>query len=86
MDQMHATSVEPERLTWDDICRRYVNEWVVLVDIEWGADDSIEFGLATVIGHAPTRKGATPIAKLAYESHQEVGCFFTGPPFGPSTK
>jgi hypothetical protein len=85
MDQVHAAS-ESERLTWDEICRRYVDQWVVLVDIDWGADDSIEFGLSTVLGHAATRKEASPLVKRAHETYQEVACFFTGPPFGPTTK
>jgi hypothetical protein len=82
MDQVQA-SAESERLTWDEICRRYVDEWVVLVETDWVNDTDFDFRAATVFGHAKTRKESSPIVKQAFLSHEEVGCFFTGPFFGP---
>lgn len=29
-----ATMIAPERLTWDEICRRYPDEWVVVAEIQ----------------------------------------------------
>ena len=86
MEQARSVTAESERVTWDEICRRHVDQWVVLVDIDWGDDDSIEFGLSTVFGHAPNRKDAGPVVRRAFLHHKEVGCFFTGPLFGSATK
>ena len=85
MDQVQE-SAESERLTWDEICRRHIDQWVVLVDIDWINDTDFEFGAATVIACAPRRKDASPIVKQAHETHQEVGCFYTGPLFGTDAK
>ncbi len=39
----------PERLTWREICDRYFDEWVCLVEIEWGVDRWI--ATARVVSH-----------------------------------
>ena len=85
MDQVHA-STDSERLTWDEICRRYVDQWVVVVDIDWPDESSIDPSAATVIGAFRSRKEATPAVKQAHQIHQEVGCLFTGPLFGTDAK
>jgi hypothetical protein len=41
-----------ERLTWQQICARHVNEWVVLVDVEWGNDDDLDPRSGIVLGHS----------------------------------
>ena len=67
-----------ERLTWDEICKRYPDEWVVIADMDWVEDGCFEFGTAIVIGHHKTRKAASPDVKQADKLHSEVGAFFTG--------
>ena len=47
-----------ERLTWKQICERYPDEWVVLVETEWVNDTDFDFGTATVLGHFKSRKQA----------------------------
>jgi len=78
-----ATMNAHERLTWDKICRRYPDEWVVLAEIERAdetdADEvTIEFCTAVVIAHHKTRKEASPSVKAAFQRDIEVGSFFTG--------
>jgi len=73
-----------ERLTWDEICQRYPDRWVVLVQIERtdatdDADDAtIEFCTGVVIAHHKTRKEASPSVKAAFLRYDEVGKFWTG--------
>ena len=72
-----------ERLTWKQICERYPDEWVVLVETEWVNDTDFDFGTATVLGHFKSRKQASPHIKQAFERYNEVGSFWTGKMRGP---
>ena len=72
------TAVQPERLTWDEIRKRYPDEWVVIADMDCVEDGFFEFGTAIVIGHHKTRKAASPDIKEADKHYSEVGAFFTG--------
>ncbi len=67
-----------ERLTWDEICQRYPDEWVVLVEFERPDPDDLAFDAAVVLSHHKTRKAASPDVKAALEHGQEAGSFFTG--------
>lgn len=76
-----ALPIDPqmsERLTWKQICERYPDEWVVLVDTEWVNDTDSEFGTTIVLGHFKSRKEASPFIKAAFQHHREVGSFWTG--------
>jgi hypothetical protein len=68
----------PEPLSWKQICERFPDEWVVLVDTQWVNDSDLEFGTAVVLGHFKSRKEASPHIKAAFEHHHEVGSFWTG--------
>ena len=72
-----------ERLTWDQICSRFPDEWVVLVESDWANDQRVELGTAVVIGHYKRRKEASPHIKAAFESYRQIGCFWTGALRGP---
>jgi len=70
-----------EFLTRAEICERYPNEWVCLVEVEHETNGLIRS--AQVVGH-----GATPTKSLeqvnVWETHPMVASFFTGeikPPF-----
>ncbi len=67
-----------ERLTWDEICRRFPDEWVVIAEMDWVEDGCFEFGTAIVFAHHKTRKEASSSVKTADEQYDEVGAFFTG--------
>ena len=73
-----APTAAAERLMWAEIQRRLPDEWVVLVDTDWANDHDFEFGTALVVGHRKRRKDASAVVKAAFESHQDVGCFWTG--------
>ena len=85
MDQVHA-GAETERLTWDEICKRYPDEWVVLVETDWVNDCDFNFRSAKVFGHAKRRKESSPIVKDAFRTYQGVGCFYTGELFSDTPK
>ncbi len=73
-----------ERLTWVEICERFPDQWVVLVDTAWANETDFELGTAVVVAHDPHRRVVSPDVKAAFESHDEVGCFWTGTIRGPS--
>jgi len=89
MNEAQSTaSPGPERLTWSEICQRYPDEWVVLVEIEWFDDDNLEFGRAVVLGHAKNSKEVMRQTKPLLAEVMDSGIFFTGrvrplPPFFP---
>ena len=51
-----------EPLTWDEICARYPEQWVCLVEMQGITDTEFEFSRARVVGHgkSATRFSATP--------------------------
>jgi hypothetical protein len=79
-----------ERLTWDEICQRYPDTWVVAVspkrtDETDDADDvTIEFCTTVVIAHHKNRKSLTPFIKTEQHRHEELGTYFTGRLISPS--
>lgn len=79
-----ATSVRPERLTWDEICRRFPDAWVVLADADWANETDFDFASAELLGHHARRRDASPDVKAARAAGREVGCFWTGEVRGPS--
>jgi hypothetical protein len=78
---MNATTANAvdhaERLSWAEICRRYPDHWVVVVDADWTNDHHL-FRSAAVVGHRTLRTDASIDIKAAFEHHQQVGCFWTG--------
>jgi hypothetical protein len=87
-----ATTNANERLTWPEICRRYPDEWVVVVEIqpvdEVGHSDEldedgvrrvrIEECTAVAVAHGKNRKALSPQVKLLQQHHDDLGVFFTG--------
>jgi hypothetical protein len=68
-----------ERLTWQEICTRYPDQWVALADIAWVNRTDFAFTGAEVIAAFTERKGATPTMKELHAANRHsVGCFFTG--------
>jgi hypothetical protein len=78
-----ATMSAHERLTWEQICQRYPDEWVVMAEIEWVNDTDFEFSTALVLAHHKARKEASPAVKAAFHRYDEVGKFWTGEIVGP---
>jgi hypothetical protein len=72
-----------ECLTWKEICERYPDEWVVLVDTDWVNDTDFDFRSTIVFAHHKRRKDASPDVKAAFERYDSVGTFWTGKIRGP---
>lgn len=72
-----------ERLTWDQICERFTDEWVVIVEADWVNDRDFEFGTALVLGHYKSRKEASRYIKAAFQQYSSIGSFWTGEFRGP---
>jgi len=79
---LHAAE-NTERLTWDQICSRFPDEWVVLVETDWTHERGIENSTAIVIGHYKRRKEASSHIKAAFETYSQIGCLWTGALRGP---
>jgi len=77
-EAIHVGDSASERMTWKEICERYPDEWVVLVETQWVNDTDFDFGTAIVLGHFKSRKEASPHIKAAFQRYQEVGSFWTG--------
>jgi hypothetical protein len=82
-EAIHVSNSASERLTWKEICERYPDEWVVLVETDWVNDTDFEFGTAEVLGHFKSRKEASPRIKAAFDRYEEVGSYWTGQIRGP---
>jgi hypothetical protein len=79
MNEAHAlpSSLLTELLTWKQICERFPDQWVALVDMDWD-DEACDFTVARVAGHGTTRRAPFDQMRdggLVYES---IGHFFTG--------
>jgi hypothetical protein len=62
-----------EPLTWAEICNRYSDQFVCLVDVVPVELRSPEIGTARVVGHGPTRRAAfDPIRNTRQYSHWSV--------------
>jgi len=71
-----AASEPSESLSWQEICRRYPDQWVALVEIDWTEEDEIRG--ARVAGHGPRRADPLLQARHLHSRYQEIGHFFTG--------
>jgi hypothetical protein len=75
---MNRTASPVEHLTWDAICARHPDCWVILADIGWVNDTDFEFTWAEVVATFPDRKAASPTVKALIAAGREAGCFWTG--------
>jgi hypothetical protein len=78
----YLVSMDPvvsDPLTWPEICARYPDEWVALVEIDWLNENDLEFRSARVAGHGKTRKAPLDQARPLRARYDEIGHFFTGP-------
>lgn len=69
-----STSEISEFLSWEEICARYPNEWVVLVD-------TVHHGRvvgARVYGHHPDRQAHRPMLRAAISEQRSPMSRWTG--------
>lgn len=77
-----------EPLTWAEICARYPDEWVCLVEVSFVDPTGPEVSTARVVGHGKTRGEPFAQASSWWTLYDEIGHFYTGhitaPPRRPS--
>jgi len=78
-DQTTLEPVISEPLTWKEICARYPDAWVCLVEIDWVNENDLDFHSARVVGHGKTRREPLAQARPLRARYEEIGHFFTGP-------
>lgn len=71
-------------MTWGEICERYPNKWVALVEIDWVNETDFDFRSARVIGHG-TRREQYEQARQWSSRYASMGHFFTGRVRAPAT-
>ena len=67
-----------EPLTWAEICARYPDESVWLVEVDRIHPDSLEFRTARVIGHGKTRRDSLEQARPWRPHYKVIGHYYTG--------
>jgi hypothetical protein len=72
-----ASSIS-EPLTWAEICKRYPDQQVCLVEIDRIHPRGFDFRTARVAGHGKTRREAFEQMRSWGERYEEVGRYFTG--------
>ena len=72
-----------QRLTWQQICERSPEQFVVLVDHDQLPHDAAGFKTARVLAVGDSRAEAKQRARPQLDSIYEWGCHFTGPIRGP---
>jgi hypothetical protein len=70
-------------LTWAEICDRYPEQWVCVVDIDRVAPNSLEFRTARVVGHGVTRREPLDQARPWRSRFAIIGHYFTGSVIAP---
>jgi len=76
----HSAPTISEPLTWEQICRRYPEQWVCLVEFDRIDPGRFAFRTARVVGHAPHRRTAVEQSRPWWRTYEEVGQHFTGRP------
>jgi hypothetical protein len=77
-EQLAREPVLSEPLTWQEICARHPDEWVVLVEVDWIDEDGRDFRSARVAGHGKTRREPLVQARSMWPRYGEIAHLFTG--------
>jgi len=83
--QLAAEPPLSEPLTWKQICERYPDEWVALVEIDWVNDTGFDLRSARVAGHGKQRKEPMLQAAPLWARYHRIGHFYTGSARTPLT-
>jgi hypothetical protein len=75
-EQLAPAITEP--LTWAEICERYPDEWVCVVDIDYDHPHVFDFRTARVVGHSKTKREASDQARPWWNHYKLIGRYFTG--------
>lgn len=64
-------------VAWDELCRRFPNQWVVLVELGWTDDAGADVRTAFVAGTG-TKREALAAARPLLAVFDKLGCYHTG--------
>lgn len=79
MTEALSRSLLSEPMTWKQICERYPDQWVVLVEIDRpDGDHSTGFRTARVAGAGKTRREAMDQWRPLRTAYSSFGCRYTG--------
>jgi hypothetical protein len=67
-----------EPLTWTEICARYPDQWVCLVEVDYIHPHGLAFRTARVVGAGKTRREPFDQALPWWDCYKEIGHYFTG--------
>jgi hypothetical protein len=67
-----------EPMTWAEICERYPDQRVCLVEMDRIHPHGFEFRTARVVGHGNTPREAFDQARPWRSHYQQIGHYFTG--------
>lgn len=84
VEQSAPTITEP--LTWAEICERYPDQWVCLVEMDRIHPNGFAFRSARIIGHGASAGEAFDQARPWRPRYESIGHYFTGkikPPCPP---
>jgi len=76
-DEVLAPAIS-EPLSWAEICARYPDEWVCLVEMDRVDPNGFEFRTARVIGHGKTRRAPVEQAMAWRDHYSLIGHYYTG--------
>jgi hypothetical protein len=79
LDASTTEFIVTEPLTWEQICERYPNQWVVLVEHDQPKGDHNPFRTARVAGTGKTRRESFDQARPFERGYPGFGNRFTGP-------
>lgn len=82
--EIEAPRTEPlvsEPLSWEQICERYPDQWVAIIEIDWVDADKHSYGFRTarVAGAGKTRREPLLQARPLRPRYSQIGHYFTGP-------
>jgi hypothetical protein len=79
MTEALTRPVLSEPLTWEQICERYPDQWVVLVEMDRSdGDHNARFRSARVAGAGKTRREPLDQARPLRSAYQSFGHYYTG--------
>jgi hypothetical protein len=79
MTAAHLGPTISDPLSWKQICERYPDQWVCLVEFARIDPCRFAFRTARVVGHSPERRVAVEQSRPWWRHYEEVGQHFTGP-------
>jgi hypothetical protein len=72
-----------DAMTWPQICQRYPDRWVCVVEIQWDEPRRFHLRNARVVGHGATRREPLVQGSAWRHRYAEIGHVFTGKIIAP---